>query len=686
MKFKKGECISVQSSDVLLKVDDMRTVFQTRSGLLEAVSGVSLSVAKGETLAIVGESGSGKSVSALSIIKLLEGAGKVASGTVLFNDLKLNQMTDEEIRKIRGKEISMIFQDPMTCLDPVYSIGDQIIEAIKIHENLPKKEYQQRAIELLRLVGLPDPESRINNFPHQLSGGQRQRVMIAIALACKPNLLIADEPTTALDVTVQAQIMNLLKDLQEQMGTAIILVTHDLGVVAEMADRVVVVYAGQVVEQADVNTLFADPQHPYTKALLKSIPRIETDRTQRLHTIKGSVPSLSEMPSGCRFHPRCPYASSRCAAEEPAMIDLGNHHFSKCWLKDPGAQQEMLLLINKEEAIDEVLIQHSATDPLGEKELLLSVRNLKKHFPITKGIFSKTVGYVQAVDDVSFDIYRGETMGLVGESGCGKSTAGRLITRLLKSTYGTVTFDGHNLDSVNHQTMKAIRQRIQFVFQDPYSSLNPRMTVLDIIGEPLEVHGIASGKEKHERIAELLETVGLNASDIQKFPHQFSGGQRQRIGIARALATNPDLLICDEAVSALDVSVQAQILNLLKDLQRKMGLSYLFISHDLNVVKYICDRVSVMYLGEIVEVAESDQLFSQPMHPYSQALITAVPVADPTRKQDRIILKGEVPSPSNPPSGCKFHTRCPKATDICKQKKPVMKDMGSGHLVSCHLY
>ncbi|WP_272914204.1 ABC transporter ATP-binding protein [Bacillus dakarensis] len=676
----------MQNSDVLLKVDDIRTVFQTRSGPLEAVSGVSLSVAKGETLAIVGESGSGKSVSALSIIKLLEGAGKVASGSILFNDLKLNEMTDEEIRKIRGKEISMIFQDPMTCLDPVFTIGDQIIEAIRIHEKLPKKEYEKRAIELLRLVGLPDPESRINNFPHQLSGGQRQRVMIAIALACKPNLLIADEPTTALDVTVQAQIMTLLKDLQKQMGTSIIIVTHDLGVVAEMADRVVVVYAGQVVEEASVKNLFADPQHPYTKALLKSIPRIETDRSQRLNTIKGSVPSLTEMPSGCRFHLRCSYASSKCATEEPPMMELGDDHYSKCWLKDPEAEQEMLSLINKEDEINEGLTEHSATHSVEKKELLLSVGKLKKHFPIKKGLFSKTVGYVQAVNDVSFDIYRGETLGLVGESGCGKSTVGRLVTRLLQSTAGTVSFAGQDLDQVNSQTMKAIRQRIQFVFQDPYSSLNPRMTVLDIIGEPLEVHGIASGKEKHERIAELLETVGLNPSDIQKFPHQFSGGQRQRIGIARALATNPDLLICDEAVSALDVSVQAQILNLLKDLQRKMGLSYLFISHDLNVVKYICDRVSVMYLGEIVEVAESEVLFDQPMHPYSQALISAVPVADPTRQPDRIILKGEVPSPSNPPSGCKFHTRCPKAMDICKQKKPDLKDMGSGHLVSCHLY
>jgi peptide/nickel transport system ATP-binding protein len=671
-----------KDSSVLLQVDKMKTVFQTRSGYLEAVNGISYQINKGETVAIVGESGSGKSVSAMSILRLLEKSGKISEGRVLFNDINLNDLSDEEIRKVRGKEIAMIFQDPMSCLDPVYTIGNQIIEAIKVHEDLPKKEYFSRAVELLQLVGLPDAKERISIYPHQLSGGQRQRVMIAIALACRPNLLIADEPTTALDVTVQAQIMALLKKLQTELGTAIILVTHDLGVVAEMADRVVVVYAGQVVEQSDVRKLFNKPEHPYTEALLRSIPRIETNKSERLMAIKGSVPSLKDMPVGCRFHPRCPYASDICRQEEPPLINLVENHFSKCWLKEEEINRDMQISYHPDQ--DGVEMIETPPKENSRNKVILEVKGLKKYFPITKGIFSRTVGHVRAVDGVSFDIHEGETLGLVGESGCGKSTAGRLITGLLKLTEGSVAFSGQNINGIDRQAMKKVRQRIQFVFQDPFSSLNPRMTIGDIIGEPLDVHGLAKGKEKYERIVELLETVGLKRDDIQKFPHQFSGGQRQRIGIARALATEPDLLICDEAVSALDVSIQAQILNLLKNLQQKMGLSYLFISHDLNVVKYISHRVSVMYLGEIVEIADSEILFQNPLHPYSQALISAVPVPNPERKSERIILKGEVPSPSNPPSGCKFHTRCPIATDICRQLKPVLKEVSPGHKVSCH--
>lgn len=661
----------------------MKTVFKTRSGLLEAVDGVSFSISKGETVAIVGESGSGKSVSALSILRLLDNNGSVTSGKILFNDLNLKDIGPDEIRKIRGNEIAMIFQDPMTCLDPVYTIGDQIMETIKIHEDLSKREYRVRALELLRLVGLPDPETRIDAFPHQLSGGQRQRVMIAIALACRPKLIIADEPTTALDVTVQAQIMQLLKDLQAQFGTAIILVTHDLGVVAEMADRVVVVYAGQVVEQSNVRELFEQPQHPYTAALMRSIPRIETDKNQRLQTIRGNVPNLKELPTGCRFHPRCLLATDKCRNEEPPLFEVGAGRLSQCWTTDPTlpVKREIMTAFDEEQ-----LDNFERNIHLDESQPLLDVKDIKKYFPITKGILSRNIGHVRAVDGVSINIHKGETLGLVGESGCGKSTVGRLITGLIKSTAGEVIFEGTNLAHANRSKMKQIRKKIQFVFQDPYSSLNPRMTILDIIGEPLEVHQIAKGTRKQERVAELLEIVGLSRNDLHKFPHQFSGGQRQRIGIARALATEPELLICDEAVSALDVSVQAQILNLLKDLQIKMGLSYLFISHDLNVVKYVSDRIAVMYLGEIVEVTDSETLFENPLHPYAKALISAVPIPDPTTEPDRMILKGEIPSPSNPPSGCKFHTRCPVAMDICRNKKPELKEITDRHIVSCHLY
>lgn len=674
----------MKNTTALLQVEQLRTEFETRFGTMEALNNISFHLQKRETLAIVGESGSGKSVSALSIIQLLEKSGKVTAGQVLFNDLKLNELTEEEIRQVRGKEIAMIFQDPMTCLDPVYTIGNQVIEAIKIHEDLSKQQYYERGVELLTLVGLPDAEERMASYPHQLSGGQRQRVMIAIALACKPSVLIADEPTTALDVTVQAQIMNLLKQLQSELGTAIILVTHDLGVVAEMADRVVVVYAGQVVEQADVATLFASPEHPYTAALLKSIPRTETNQDEQLAAIEGSVPSLDQMPTGCRFHPRCEFAGDLCRKKEPPFIKVAHNHFSKCWLKDKDAQQKLNHSIQKQEQLH--VIKKQKQVKLNKNDMLLEVKGVKKYFPITKGLLSKTAGFVQAVDDISFKIYQSETLGLVGESGCGKSTAGRLITGLLKPTAGSVHFANRNIEQMNRSTMKQLRRKVQFVFQDPYSSLNPRLMVKDIIGEPLEVHNIARGREKQKRIEELLETVGLSRNDTHKFPHQFSGGQRQRIGIARALATEPELLICDEAVSALDVSVQAQILNLLKELQAKMGLSYLFISHDLNVVKYISHRVSVMYLGEIVEVANTETLFKEPLHPYSKALISAVPVPDPAKKRERILLKGEVPSPIRPPEGCKFHTRCVHATEICKQEKPVMKEVNPGQSVACHLY
>ncbi|RFU65264.1 ABC transporter ATP-binding protein [Peribacillus glennii] len=669
----------------ILSVDGLKTVFQTRHGYVDAINDITFTISQGETVAIVGESGSGKSVTALSIMKLLESSGQIASGQVLFNDMNLAELSDRKIRDIRGKQIAMIFQDPMSCLDPLYTIGDQIMEILKIHEDLTPAEADNRVLELLKLVGIPDGETRRNSYPHELSGGQRQRVMIAIALACRPNLLIADEPTTALDVTVQAQILGLLKQLQADFGTSIILVTHDLGVVAEMADRVIVVYSGTVVEQSGVHELFSKPEHPYTEALIRSIPRADTDRTAPLHIIRGSVPGLHEMPSGCRFHPRCDYATEICTQQEPPLFHLESDRSSRCWMKDGSLAKEFQHRLNTDNLDSRHPAPPNDAYTASKKEILLEVHNMQKHFPILKGILSRKVGAVKAVDGVSFEIFKGETLGLVGESGCGKSTTGRLILRLLDITDGEVKYGGINLAEFKGRQLKEQRKKMQIVFQDPYSSLNPRMTIGDIISEPLEIHRIASGSEKIRRAGELLEMVGLSSKDVYKFPHQFSGGQRQRIGIARALATEPELLVCDEAVSALDVSVQAQILNLLKKLQGELALSYLFISHDLNVVKYIADRICVMYLGKIVETADSETLFTNPTHPYTRALLSSVPVPDPTIKKERIILEGDVPNPAKPPSGCAFHTRCEHAKEICKSKIPEFKQMSLGHKVACHL-
>ncbi|MCL4152173.1 UNVERIFIED_CONTAM: hypothetical protein GTU68_058780, partial [Idotea baltica] len=522
----------------VLEVDGLKTRFATRLGTVEAISGVSFRIDEGETVALVGESGSGKSVTALSILQLLETTGEIVDGSILFGDRDLTKLSEREMRSVRGRDISMIFQDPATCLDPVYTVENQLVEALTIHGTYNGSEAKNRALDLLRMVKMPDPETRLRSYQHQLSGGQRQRVMIAMALALSPRLVIADEPTTALDVTVQAQILDLLRMLQAETGTAILFVTHDLGVVAEIADRVVVMYAGNVVEQGTVRQVLKDPQHPYTEALLSSMPGSET------------------------------------AADS------------------------------------------------GSARNVIEVENLMMHFPIKKGLLQRTVGQVRAVDGISFSIEQGTTLALVGESGCGKTTTGRCVLRLLEPTAGTVRFEGQDLATVPADELRSLRRRMQVIFQDPYSSLDPRMSTADIVGEGLEIHGMATGEEKMEMVADLLEQVGLSRDDLRKYPHQFSGGQRQRIGIARALATGPELIVCDEAVSALDVSIQAQILNLMKDLQAELGLTYLFITHDLNVVRYIADRVAVMYLGEMVEQATTEELFNNPVHPYTKALLS----------------------------------------------------------------
>jgi peptide/nickel transport system ATP-binding protein len=666
------------TGEPLLAVENLQTYFFGESGVVKAVDGVSYALQSGETLGVVGESGSGKSVSALSLMRLIESPpGRIVGGTVLFDGDDLLELSPSAMRRIRGNNISMIFQEPLTSLNPVYTIGDQIIEPLMLHQNLSRA--RSRAVEMMELVGVPSPAARLKSYPHQMSGGMRQRAMIAMALSCNPKLLIADEPTTALDVSIQAQILELMRNLQRDFGTSMIFITHDLAVVNEMCDRVLVMYSGRVVEHGTTTQIFTSPKHPYTWGLFDCLPRIHEPKGIRLTPIFGQPPNLAFLPTGCKFHPRCPYAFDRCVQEEPPLFERDGQTV-RCWLYDDGAD-------GTKHRIIEQRVDPSVTGSAEDREVILDVRDLKKYFPITKGVFQRHVGNVQAVDGISFQLRKGETLGVVGESGCGKSTAGRVLLRLLDPTEGHVHFQGQDLALLSGSQLQAMRQKMQIIFQDPFSSLNPRRTVGSIVSQPLRIHRLADGAEINDRVADILQRVGLNPGHASRYPHQFSGGQRQRIGIARAIAAGPDFIVADEPVSALDVSIQAQIVNLLQDLQQEMGLSYIFIAHDLSVVRSVSDRVAVMYLGKIIEIGSNTAIYEDTLHPYSKALLSAVPVTDTSRTRGkRIILRGDVPSPINPPSGCRFHTRCPYAFDLCPKVEPPLIDVGGGHYVACHLY
>jgi len=667
----------------LLQVTDLRTDIKLKHSTVHAVDGVTFDIDPGETLGVVGESGCGKTMTALSIMNLLPTGGSIVGGSIKLNGVDIASLSEENLRGLRGNEIGMIFQDPLTSLNPTMSVGNQIAEAVLLHRDVSKEQAMDRAAEVLDLVGLPRSRERINEFPHQFSGGMRQRVMIAMALACEPKLLIADEPTTALDVTIQKQILELIDDLRQRLGMAVILVTHDLGVIAGRADRVAVMYAGKIAETTDTKTLFTNPRHPYTEALFQALPDKAAETRERLYSIPGLPPDLTNPPKGCRFAPRCRYATDRCRSEDPVLSGETPEHQFACYFP-VGASERGAAVVASEPVVAPARVEM----PVTSGETLLSVRNLVKDFPVTKGaVLQRRIGWVSAVADVSFDVHRGETLGIVGESGCGKTTIGRLVVGLDSATAGQINFEGKDLAKSSRREYRRERRKIQLMFQDSYSSLDPRMRAGSILREPLVVQGIGNKVEQQKRVEEMLDHVGLPRTALDRYPHEFSGGQRQRLGFARALILQPDLIVADEPVSALDVSIQAQVLNLMRELQREMGLTYLFISHDLAVVRYLSNKIGVMYLGKLVEVGPADEVYLTPAHPYTQGLIDSAPVADPQAEQAKVDagVRGELPSAIHPPSGCRFRTRCPLAQEICAEVEPPLVPFSvNGHQAACH--
>ena len=681
------------TSGTVLSVKDLHVTFPSEAGPVRAVRGLSFDLAAGETMAIVGESGSGKSVTSLAIMGLHPDYARI-SGSVTLHGEELLGRNDASMSRLRGNELAMIFQDPLSALTPVYSIGDQIVEAIQQHHDTSTAAARRRAVELLDLVGIPNPDVRVKSFPHEFSGGMRQRAMIAMSIANDPDVIIADEPTTALDVTIQAQVLEVLKAAQDETGAAMIMITHDLGVVAAVADNVTVMYAGRPVEQGGVDEIFYTPRMPYTIGLLGAVPRPDADHDQPLATLEGNPPSVVNLPTGCPFRPRCPMSTDACSQDEPELLPTDHStHLAACLYSADVAEQEL--------SYTDIFPAPEVTPPpvdlpeRSERDTVLELRGFKRHYPLMKGaVMRRRVGTVYAVDGIDLDVAQGETLGLVGESGCGKSTTILEILGLQPPTEGQTLIFGQDVADVRGRAAKLkLRRDLQVVFQDPMASLDPRMPIFDIIAEPLGVHQYSKA-ETEKRVEELMELVGLDRSYVDRYPQQFSGGQRQRVGIARALALEPKVIVLDEPVSALDVSIQAGVINLLDDLKNRLGLSYLFVAHDLAVIRHIADRVAVMYLGRIVEIGEVSSVYDSPTHPYTQALLSAIPLPDPhkERARERILLKGDLPSPANPPSGCRFRTRCPKfdtlstgQQQLCEDQEPLLVDLNvSDHRSACH--
>jgi peptide/nickel transport system ATP-binding protein len=660
----------------LLSVSNLCVEIIAGERVIQPISNVSLRLHRGETLGVVGESGSGKSMTGLSVMGMLPSGGRITAGSIRFDGRELAGLSAADYRQIRGNEIAMVFQDSMTALNPTKTIGYQVAEPVRLHRGVSKRAARRRAEEVLAMVGLPHPAERMEDYPHHLSGGMQQRVMVAMALACEPRLVIADEPTTALDVTIQAQILELLDDLRARLGMAMLLITHDMGVIAGHADRVAVMYAGQVAETGTTHQLFTGMRHRYTRALLAAIPTLSHDRRRNLYSIPGEPPDLTDPPPGCRFAPRCSAATDQCSHDPVVVTEPGEHAFA-CWhpaSSPPGRVGDYGWRPPS-----------SAPAPAGAAAPALSVRQLVKEYPVAGLALFSSRATVKAVSDVSFDVAAGETFGLVGESGCGKSTLGRLIVALDRPDSGEVLIDGSSVTS-SRRELRNRRTHLQMMFQDPLASLDPRMRIGAIVGEPLVIRGTEGRAGRARRVCELLNQVGLGTTILDRHPHELSGGQRQRVGLARALAMEPRILVADEPVSALDASIRSQVLNLMRRTQREFSLTSIVISHDLAVVKYLADRIGVMYLGKLVELGASSAVYAAPAHPYTAGLLAAIPEPDPgsQRARSRDVVPGELPSAISPPSGCRFRTRCPLAQARCAESEPALEPVNSGQLVACH--
>ncbi|MDX6293465.1 MAG: peptide/nickel transport system ATP-binding protein ddpF [Kribbellaceae bacterium] len=668
--------------ETVLSIRDLQVEIRTPNGVVRPVDGVTFSVRAGETVGIVGESGSGKTMTGMSVLQLLPPGGSIVGGSIEFDGQELTTMSPAELRRLRGNDMAVIFQDPMTSLNPTRTIGSQLREAYRIHRpGVSAAEANRRAEEVLSLVRMPRPKERLKDYPHQLSGGMRQRAMIAIALLCEPRLLIADEPTTALDVSIQAQILELLDDLKARLGMGIILVTHDLGVIAGHADKVAVMYGGRIVEEAPTGELFAAPRHRYTQALFESMPTMELDSRHALASIPGMPPQLIDLPPMCRFAERCRFAGEDCRTENPEPVEVAPGHTHSCFHPRPTD-------ISGDE--DQHLYTELSAEDLrprgGTGRTLVTLDAVEKQFRIKNPAPFKPRRVLHAVSNVSLDVIEGETLGIVGESGSGKTTIGRMLVGLETPTSGAVTFDGRDISRLTPAGQRSRSGNLQLMFQDSAAALDPRMNVADLIAEPLAAQHIGSRSERRAKVMELMDAVGLPRTAAVRRAHEFSGGQRQRIAMARALVLRPKVVVADEPVSALDVSIQAQILNLMRSLQAAYSLTYVVISHDLSLLRYMSDRIGVMYLGKLVELGSSSGVYAAPRHPYTAGLIASIPTPDPGRRNEtqKAGLSGEIASAIDPPSGCRFRTRCPLATELCAREEPALVLRDGPHEVACH--